>query len=200
MKAQLAIIVVACLVCSQAIARDYVLTIDGKQYEVDIGKQAIIKLPDGRNIRVTLDKKAFGSFKSENFSFDYPSKLSPSRAELGDGVFQTLMISPHTTMVIIQEYTTMNPCGLIDMTLNEMIKEEGDITKSPSTRRLSSGAQLNGKMAVSKYGGDEYTRHVLCCEARDVHIIIVTMIKKAAPQEDLTMLETFWKSLEISMK
>jgi hypothetical protein len=104
MKAQLAIIVVACLVCSQAIAGDYVLTIDGKQYEVDIGKQAIINLPDGRNIRVTLDKKAIVSFKSENFSFEHPSKLSPSRTDLGNGVFQTMMASPLGTPLLASVY------------------------------------------------------------------------------------------------
>lgn len=204
MKARLVIIAVACFLCSQAIAGDYVLTIDGKQSEVDIGEEAIIELPDGRNIRVTLEKKAIASFKLENLSFDHPSRLSPSRTDLGDGMFQTMMASPLGTLVLIQEYTTINPCSLIDMMLNELTKEETEygykITKSPSTRRLSNGAQLKGKMAVSKYRGDEYTRHVLCYEARDAGIMIITQLEKAAPQEDLTMVETFWKSLDISMK
>ena len=64
------------------------------------------------------------TFKSENFSFEHPIRLSPSRTDLGGGVFQTMMASPLGTMVMIQEYTAINPSGLIDMMLNELTKEE----------------------------------------------------------------------------
>ena len=205
MKARVtALIVVLGVICGQAGAADYTLTIDGKQYEVDIGKASTITLPDGRKIRVTLDKKATLFFKSENFSFEHPGRLSPARTDLGDGIFQTMMMSPMGTLIIIQEHTTMNPCGLTDMMLNELTKEEVEygyeITKGPSSKRLSSGIELQGKTAVSKYKGDEYTRYVLCHEARDTGLMIVTQIEKAAPEEDLDMIEMFWKSLRISIK
>lgn len=198
------IVVVACLTCGQANAGDYVLTIDGKPYEVDLGEKATIKLPDGRTLGVTLDKKVIVSFKSENFSFEHPSRLAPSRTDLGDGIFQTMMTSPLGTMVMLQEYTTLNPAPLVDVMLNELTKEEADygykITKSPSTRKLANGAQLKGKVAVSAYKDDEYTRHVLAYEARDAGVLIITQVEKDASQEDLAMVETFWKSLAISMK
>lgn len=205
MKAQLtSIAVVTCLICGQANAGDYVLTIDGKPYEVDLGEKATLKLPDGHTLGVTLDKKTVVSFKSEHFSFEHPSRLAPSRSDLGDGIFQTMMASPLGTMVILQEYTTLNPSSLVDVMLNELTKEEADygykITRSPATKKLANGAQLNGKVAVSAYKDDEYTRHVLTYESRDEGIMIITQVEKAASQEDLAMMETFWKSLVISMK
>ena len=205
MKARVvALIAVLGVICGQAVAGDYTLTIEGKQYEVDIGKQSTITLPDGHTFRVTLDKKATLSFESENLSFKHPGRLSPARSDLGDGIFQTMMMSPMGTLVMIQEYTTMNPCGLIDMMLNELTKEEAEygyeITRGRSSKKLSSGIELQGKTAVSKYKGDEYTRYVLCHEARDAGLMIVTQIEKAAPEEDLDMIEMFWKSLRVSMK
>lgn len=204
MKTRLAVIAMACFACSRAIAGDYILTIDGQKYEVTIGKPATVKLPNGDNIRLTLNKKAIVSFNSENFSFQHPGKLTPSQKDLGDGVSQTIMVSPLGTLVIVQEYTTIDPSRLVDMMLDELTKEEVKygyhITKSPATRKLSSGAVLQGKMAVSKYRGHEYTRYVLCYKARDAGIMIVTQIEKGAPRDDRVMLETFWKSLQISMK
>ena len=205
MKTELAFLAVAAgLICGQASAGDYVLTIDGTQYELDLGRQATIKLPDGRTLGVTLDKKVIVSFKSEHFSFEHPSQFAPSQTDLGDGISQTMMASALGTVVIVQEYTTMNPSGLIDVVLNELTKEEVqygyELSKSPSARKLASGAQLKGKVAVSKYKGEEYTRHVLGYESRDAGLLIITQVEKHAPPEDLAMLETFWKSLQISMK
>lgn len=198
------IAVVACLACGQANAGDYVLTIDGKPYEVDLGEKATIKLPDGRALGVMLDKKTIVFFKSEHFSFEHPSRLAPSRTDLGDGIFQTMMASPLGTMIILQEYTAMSPSPLVDLMLNELTKEEADygykVTRSPSTRKLASGSQLKGKVAVSAYKDDEYTRHVLTYEARDGGLMIITQVEKDAPQEDLAVIETFWKSLDIAMK
>ena len=124
--------VVACvaLACSQVMAGNYVLTIEGKKHEVDVGKQTVIKLSDGKEIQVTLEKKAIGSFRGQSFSFDHPSDITPSRTVLGDGIDQTIITTPLGTLAIVQEYANMNPSALVDIMLDGLTKKEKELPKA----------------------------------------------------------------------
>ena len=197
---------IACIVfaCGHAIAGNYVLTIDGKTHEVDLDKQTTIKLSDGKKIQVTLEKKAIVSFGVDDFSFDHPSSVTPSRTDLGDGIHQTMMTTPLGTLVIVQEYANMDPSGLVDMMLNELTKEEKQygykITNSPAKIKLSSGKTLTGKKSIATYRGEQTTRHVLCYSLRDAGVMIVTQVAKDASPKDKSMIDTFWKTLKITQK
>lgn len=204
MRSRLIAIMMLSAVCGYAFAANYTLTIDGKDYEIDLGKQQVIKLADGRTLQITLNKKAIVTFKGDHFAFDHPSRFSPSRTDLGDGIHQTMMASPVGTLVMIQEYTSLDPSGLVDMVLNELTKEEAQygykITKRETSKTLSDGTRLTGKMAVSTYKDTEYTRHVLCYRARDAGLLIVTQFEKSCPREEREIIDVFWKTLEVSMK
>lgn len=200
------LISIACvaLACGNTLAGNYVLTIDGKKYEVEAGEQKTVELSDGKKIQVILEKKAIVSFRVENFSFDHPSDFTPSRTDLGDGVHQTMFASPIGTLVLIQEYANMDPAGLVDMMLNELTKEEKQygykMTNNPAKIKLSSGKTLMGKKSIATYRGEQITRHVLCYSIRDAGILIVTQIDKEAPPKDRSMIDDFWKTLKIFLK
>jgi len=192
------------LACGYALAGNYVLTIDGKKYEIEVGKQKTVELSDGKKIQVTLEKKAIVSFIAGNFSFDHPSDVTPSRTDLGDGIHQTIMATPLGTLVLVQEYANMDPAALVDMMLNELTKEEKQygykITNSPAKIKLTSGKTLTGKKSIAIYRGEQTTRHVLCYSIRDAGVMIVTQVDKEAPPKDKSMVDSFWKTLKISLK
>ena len=198
------IVVVLSMMSGHALAGNYVLTIDGEEFEIDIGRAEVLRLADGRTLRVALDKKALVAFRVDNFSFDHSSVLSPSRTDLGDGVHQTMLASPRGTIIMIQEYASFDPSGLVDMMLNELTKEEVEygykIRKGDAVKTLEDGTQLTGKTAISSYKDDEYTRYVLAYRARDAGLLIVTQFEKESPPEDAQMIELFWKTLKITMK
>ena len=204
MKSHIVAIIITFVVCGQVFADQYTLTIDGKEYDINIGRQKIVKLADGRILRVTLNKKAIVSFKSDQFTFNYPSRLSPSRVEIDRGIYQTGMGTPTGVMVLVQEYMNLDPSGIIDMMLNELTKEEAhygfEITKLETTKTLSDGTELTGKMAVSTYKEVETTKHVLCYPARDAGLIIITMFENDTPPEDRQIIDLFWKTLKVSLK
>ncbi|PID76012.1 MAG: hypothetical protein CSA20_07490 [Deltaproteobacteria bacterium] len=197
-------IVCVALACGQVMAGNYVLTIDGKKHEVDVGKQTIIKLSDSKTIQIMLEKKAVASFETQSFSFDHPSDVTPSRTDLGDGIYQTLMVTSLGTSTIVQEYADMDPCNFVDMMLNELTKEEKQygykITNSSAKIKLAGGKILTGKKSIATYRGDKTTRHVLCYSIRDAGIMIVTQIDKDAPAQDRAMIDTFWKTLKITLE
>ncbi len=204
MKARFASLAAALVLSGQVLAGDYTLTIDGKAYELELGKPATIELPGGRDVSVQLERNAIVTYRADNFSFQHPGEYSPSRTDLGDGVYQTMMATPVGTLVLVQEYTTINPCSLTGLMLNELTKEEVQygyaIEKEDVSRTLGNGEKLQGVKAVSEYQGTRYTRHVLCYEARDAGVMVVTQVEKSSPAADHTMLETFWDSFSISMR
>lgn len=189
---------------SAALAGNYILNIDGKRYELDLGARAVVALQDGRRVQVELTKKDVAVFKTPAFSFSHPGRVTPARTDLGNGLHQTMMTTPSGTMVMIQEYSTTNPSGLVDFMLAEVLKQEVqygyEITTTPATKELADGRTAIGKRAISKYRSEEYERYVVCFGGRDAGIMIVTQVEKASPREDLAMVELFWKTMSVSVK
>jgi hypothetical protein len=202
MRLAFAALALACGLGGQALAGDFLVTIDGAEFDVTLGQEQVAKVPDGPSVRVALVRKPVVNFKTDAFVFDHPSRLAPSRSDLGEGIQQTLMASPHGTLVMIQEYSAMNPLGMVDMLLDEMTKEEVQygykIVKSDADRALGDGTRLTGRKAVSTYKDTEYTRHVLCWPSKDAGLIVVTQFEKASPPEDAQILEVFWKTLRVT--
>ena len=196
-------LVAATLVCGPAYAGNFTLTINGKKFDVSLDKQVVIKVGASR-LRVTLAKKTIVRFKTATFSFNHPSRLSPSRTSLGNGIHQTMMASPIGTIIMVQEYSTMDPSGLVDLMIRELTKEEVKygykIKKSAAARKLADGKKVKGKMAVSKYKSKQIVRHVLTYGWTDAGILIVTQIDRSSSAQEAKMISTFWKTLKITLK
>lgn len=189
---------------SVSLAGNYILTLDGKPYELDLGAAETVTMASGQKVQVKLEKKDIALFKTDAFSFSHPSGVTPSKTELGDGIHQTMMATPSGTVVMIQEYSGIDPSGIVDLLLTEVTKEEVqygyDITKNDITKTLTDGHTVRGKHAVSKYRTTEYERYVVSYGAKDAGIIIFTQVEKAASREDLAMIELFWKTMAILLK
>ncbi len=203
MRATMLALVVMALTATSAHAENFTLTINGKKFEVDLDTEKVLKV-GGRKLRVKLAKKTVVLFKTVNFSFDHPSRLSPSRTGLGNGIFQTMMASPVGTLVMVQEYTTLDPSGLVDLMVGELTKEEVKygykIVKKAISRKLASGARLKGKLVTSTYRSKVIVRQVLTFKARDAGVLLVTQIEKTSPVAEAKIIDTFYKTLKITMK
>lgn len=187
-----------------ALAGNYKLTIDGKQYELDLGETAEVAIQGGQKVQVKLEKKEVAEFKANAFSFSYPSNVTPSKTDLGDGNLQTMMATPTGTLVIVQEYSEINPSEMIDLILTEATKEEVgagyNLTTKEFSKKLSDGRTVTGKCAITKNRTNEYERYVLSHRVKDGGIVIITQVEKNASRNDLEMIDQFWKTMKILMK
>lgn len=203
MRAIILALTLVALTAGQAHAGNFTLTINGKKFEVDLDTVKVIKV-GGRTLRLKLAKKTVVQFKTKNFAFDHPSRLAPSRTSLGNGIFQTMMASPVGTLIMVQEYTTLDPSGLVDLMVGELTKEEikygYKIVKKDISRKLASGARLKGKLVTSTYRTKVIVRQVLTFKAQDAGVLLVTQIEKASPAAELKVIDTFYKTLKITMK
>lgn len=206
MKFRIATIVLflLCLIKFNAYASDYTITIDGKEYDIDLDKQESIKITEGHSHQISLKKKLIVSFKNDNYTFNHSSNFSPTRTAVNKTVYQTLMASPVGSMVLIQEYNETDPSNLVDSVISSMTKNKVQggytITKSDITQELSDGTILTGKKAVLVYKSKITTYNCLYYKKNNAGLIIVSLLAQDPKKEDTEMVELFWKTLKISWK
>lgn len=197
------VILVAMLMSSHIFAAEnYILEINGRTYDVGLGEEKRVELPGGETLRLNLSMKEYVSFESELYKFSHKSIYKATKTDLGEGIFQTMIITPLGTGVLIQEYTTMNPTMLVDMMLRELTKEEVDYGYAYKEKKITRkvGARtLKGKQATTTYQDEEWTRAVYAYGTRDAGILVITFMEKDNEKEDKHLVDDLWKTLELKM-
>ncbi len=203
MKNKLILLVTLLILSPLSIAGNYVITIDGKEYDASLGKSEKITI-SGKSHSVKIEQKENLIYKTRNFSFEHSNKYSPSRNDLGGGIYQTAMMTPLGTVVMVQEYTSMNPSSMVDMMANEVTKEERDygykIKSRPESLTLSNGVKLTGKVISSKYKGSNIKRFIYTYGVKDAGVLILTQIDYEIASDEEKVLKKFFDSLLITMK
>lgn len=197
----LSLVLLIVLVCS-GIARgeDFILTVNGVPKEINLDQEQILDLPDGTSLTVKVNQKEILRFTSTLFSFDHQNRYKPNQSDLGDGIKQTMIVTPRGTGVIIQEYLQLNPVHQVDTLLNELTKEERDYGyqyREKKVTRQAGAITFRGKEAVTSYPGEEWTRTVLACGGKDKGLVIITFIEKDRYQDEQGLAEGLWQSLRV---
>lgn len=193
-------IILSVFVPATAMAEDYVLTINGRAMDIDLNQKTQFILPDGSKLELFLEMKEYLRFKSNLFSFEHKSEYKPNRKDLGDGVFQTMIVTPLGSGILIQEYMEMDPGGLIDLMLKELTKEEveyGYTYKENAVKREVGRAKLSGKQAITSYRGEEWIRDVLSYGGKDRGILVITFIEKDNYETEMVIIEDLWRTLQL---
>lgn len=195
------------LFASLASAANYTLSIDGKSYDLDLGEKRVITLPDGKELALVLAQKDILTFQTRNFSFSHEREWAPSRADLGEGIWQTMMTTPVGTMVLIQEYEAedLDPADYVDLVLESIVGEEraaGYTVKTENNRKiLGDGTELPGKVSVATLAGaEEYVREIYTFSGKNSGFLVLTQIERANIKSEQRVLDLFWESVNIKMK
>jgi hypothetical protein len=158
----------------------------------------------GQSLSVKLEQKDTVEFIRENYSFKHPSKYNPSTTEMEGGIIQTAMMTPLGTVVIVQEYLTLNPSSLVELMVNEVTKGERQygykINSSPASVTLADGTVLQGKEVNSTYPGTDIKRYILAYGKRDSGILIMTQIDDDLASAEAHVIQTFFDALAIQLK
>jgi hypothetical protein len=181
--------------------RNYELSIDGKIYDLNLNETIQVKDKAGKAATVVLRKKPYAEYSDELVSFQHASELSVSSQDLGDGIKQLMSATATGTLIMIQEYSTMDPSMLVPMMLNELTKKSVDygysMTQEKVTRTLKSGITLKGLKATLKYKGDESCWEVLSFGKKDAGVLVITQIDKEFIKTDEAIHSHFWDTLKL---
>ena len=114
MKMRILTILLFLIFTKISLAANYTLTIGEESYDVSLGKESRIKIDD-RYLTIKLEKKDIFTYTTENFSFQHSMQYSPSKTDLGSDIFQTAMMTPLGTVIMVQEYLSLDPTVLMDL-------------------------------------------------------------------------------------
>lgn len=190
------------LATSVAWTQDFELTINGTTTGLSLDEPIQVTLPDGSTAEVLLHQKEQLTFRSELFSFQHANKFRPTKSTLGPGLDQTLVVSPMGTGIIVQEYRSLNPSGLVDLMIREVTKDEvkaGYDYQEEAIERTAGETKFTGKKAITTQGDSQWEREVLVIGNEDRGVLVVTFIEKGQLDNERPILKQFWESLKISL-
>lgn len=183
--------------------KNYRLVVDGQSYEVNLDDELKIVTPKGETLTIVLKKKPYSQFSDAFVSFQHKSGMSVSSKKLGVGISQLMANTATGTLIMIQEYTGMDPSMLVPMLLKELTKESVEygrkMIREKITRKLESGITLTGLKATLTYLEDESYYEVLAYGKKDKGVLVITQIDKAYIKSEKEIHDHFWKTLKIKI-
>src|SRR5919197_2142971 len=176
--------------------KTYKLTIGDVTVDIDPGETLDVTMPDGKQTKVTLSLNDFATYAGAMFSFVHPTNVAVTKTELDPHIHQYLMASALGTLIIIQEYGTMNPTSLDNLMLQELTKETvaagGELTQQPGSRTLPDGKQLTGLTAKVKTNADTTDFEILGYGTSDQGVLVVTRVDESNAAKEGGMIDKFW--------
>lgn len=183
--------------------KTYRLTIGEVAVDIDPGETLDVTMPDGKQTKVTLQANDFAAYAGNMFSYVHPAGVAITKTELDKTINQYLMASALGTMVIVQEYASINPASLNALMLQELTKESvqagAQLTQQPTTRKLADGRELTGLRATVKTRTDATDFEILSFGLIDQGVLMVTRIDHENVASEGAIIDQFWQSLKIKL-
>ncbi len=162
-----------------AFAGNYILTIDGKTYEIDIGEQKTVQTTKG-SINVSLEKKATATFTIDGIAFEHPSSMNPTVSVLSDQIKQVLLAQANGDLFLVQLYKGMDGSALIPLLEKEMTKEEVGVGYTKTGKdvevKLDSGEKLTGRFIHTEKNSDSFDRYIVGCPIASGGLVAVIQL------------------------
>ena len=182
-------------------SKNYLLSVDGKDYEINLDGSVLLKTNTGQSITVTLKRKEFNTFNKDIVSFEHRSDLSVAATDIDRDIHQYLVASALGTLVIVQKYDAMNPDSLNELMLNQISKDDlasgYKIEKSDFSRTLSDGTKMNGLRAHLTYKKDDVDLQVLSVDLGDSGVIAITRYNNDMAVGEDKIIDRFWATLKL---
>jgi hypothetical protein len=182
-------------------ASNYEITINGETYDISLGRDYQITSDSGGTLQFRVDKKAVMTYQDGYISFRHKSDLAISSTDLGNGIRQVMTNTAVGTLVLIQEYSTMNPTAMINLMLQELTKEQRNygykMQKENYSKALKDGKKLKGLKATLKYNQEEEYWTVSAYGKKDRGFLVITKIDKEYLGTEKNIINLMWETLQI---
>lgn len=187
-------------IAQSAFAGNYILTVDGKTYEIDIGEQKTVRSAKG-DIKVSLEKKATAVFTIDGIAFEHPSSMNPTVSVLSEEIKQVLLAQANGDLFLVQLYKGMDGSALIPLLEKEMTKEEVGVgyvkTGKDIDIKLDNGETLSGRFIHTEKNTDSYDRYIVGCPIATGGLVAVIQISDLeAEGQDKNAMMKVMKSLK----
>jgi hypothetical protein len=180
---------------------NYTLTINDTTLELDLGTEQKLKLPNGQELTLKLNRKSTSTFTGIGMSFEYPGTLSVATSEIDKTIMQHLVVSARGTLILVQTYGDIDATQLIDLMTGKMTDDDvsaGDKRQTtPHSRTLADGTVLNGTRSTLKGPGDDGVIEVLAAKQGRGGVMVITRIDYDTAPDEKSIIERFWSTLAL---
>jgi hypothetical protein len=187
---------------AQEQGKNFILSIDGKDVGIDIGETLEVEGADGRKVKVSLRRAEQVTFRGDLLSFAHRGDLAVSSTEVDKGIRQHLLASANGTIIIMQEYTALDPTSLLELMLTSVTEESvaagGKLTRSDATRQVG-GRDVRGLKAEVVNGSEKTLVETYTLGQSGKGLVIITQIADDALDTDRAVLDLFWQSLSLNL-
>jgi hypothetical protein len=181
--------------------KNFTLTLDGHDYEINIGDTIKAKTKSGADVEIALTQKEFTTFTKGKVSFMHRSGLSVATTDIETDIHQYMAATAIGTMVIVQEYDHTSAAELVDFMMTQMTRDglaagmKGE--SKPATRTLADGTVLVGKINTLKGNGDTENFEILGANVGRGGVLLITR-QGDANRDEATIVDKFWQTLKIA--
>lgn len=193
--------ILSATVLAAADTKAYTLSIGGRDYQIDAGDSVEVDLPDGKKATVKLERNPFARYAGESFAFEHPAGTTVGRSEIDKTIDQHLLATALGTLIILQEYRTLDPTSLDQLMLQQLtqdgIRAGAKVSQQPATRTLSDGKQLKGLTASETSRTETIDYEIVSYGEEDRGVLVVTRIDQDNNAADGEILKRFWETLKI---
>ena len=188
--------------------KEYRLTINGEETQIDDGETITVKLANGKVLKIAVHQNQTKISSGRFFSFAHDRSVNVASADLGNGVVQYAMMSARGTVVMVHEFSQLDPGSTIEdfrgQLLNQLTKDDielGAAMRNAKVRRqIPRGASLKGIKAMLSKGPDETIYELQGAGRGRRAILFTTKIDATAPAQDKKMIEDFWSTLDVQLR
>ena len=182
-------------------SKNYLLSVEGKDYEIGLEGSVIAKTKEGQDITIGLKRKEFSTFTKDVVSFEHRSDLSVAATDIERDIHQYLTASALGTLIIIQQYDTINPSSLTELMLKQLSADDlatgYTMDKSDFSRTLADGTVMKGLRASLKHKNDDVDLQVLATDSGDGGVIAMTRINHDMGAAEAPIIDRFWATLKL---
>jgi hypothetical protein len=188
--------------------KEFRLTINGQETQVDSGETINVRLANGKVLNIAIHQNETKKFSAPFFSFAHDRRVNVTSAKFGNGAVQYAMMSARGSVVLIQEIPRLDEGVSIEdyrgYMLNVLTKDDVELgatmSQTKARRRLSRGSTLKGIKATLSKGSDKTIYELQAADRGRRALLVATKIDGAAAAEDKKMIEDFWSTLDVKLR
>jgi hypothetical protein len=182
--------------------KNFVLTIDGREVGLDLGETVEVPGANGQKMKVALRRAEQVTFRGGLLSFSHRGDLTVSSTSLDKDITQHLIASANGTVIIVQEYTALDPTSLLDLMLttitDEPVAAGAKLTKAETSREVA-GRRIKGLKAELVSSSDKTHVETYTLGGNGKGVIIITQLADDFRDIDRAILDGFWSSLSLDL-
>ena len=187
-----------------AAEKNYILTIEGKDYPAAPGDNVTVRLKSGEDVMVKFRQNENSIYETEQYSFSLPASVRVEVTNVEDAVLQRFAVTENGTAIVVQHHVEVDDESMTavrDIYLNNLLRgpiaKGVKITRSEISRRLHDGKEIKGVRSMFVMEKNDVTIAAYTMRRGAGALMFVTIFNKNTAPGEGVIIDQFWDTLRV---